>query len=259
MSAVIPCTPCCPTTQTVNVPGAQGFNGADGTNGSNAFTATSAQFTVTDGTAQTIQVLSSAWIAVGELLFISDGTHKGTFQVTAVPTTTSVTVAFLSYPLDTAVPFTMALAAVVTPTGQKFTPGTPKNLVGTGTVAVTSATTQLNVASNPPTWTIPDTHTYIIFSRAKFDSTGLTYAGTTALTLKLRRTNNTPADLLSIVWTFPAAPVQNQSILALTLPPLFYTPAQVNDVIELWGATAADPTAGALNCKETYLGGFQLF
>lgn len=96
MAAAIPqlpdcCTPCS-VPETVAVPGPQGppgVNGTNGTNGINAFTATTANFTMpAEGGSVTVNVGNSQWATIGQIVYVQTA---GYMQVTAKPTTTSLT------------------------------------------------------------------------------------------------------------------------------------------------------------------------
>jgi len=78
--------------------GLGGFNGTNGTNGVNAFTTLTALFTqpnefpASPNTA-TISVGNSAWIALGQNIYIS---QAGYYEVTSIVSSTSITVSLLS-------------------------------------------------------------------------------------------------------------------------------------------------------------------
>jgi len=129
MSAALPVgnqcivpSPCDP--QIVDIPGAPGSPGTDGNSGSNgisAFTITTASFVMpAEGGNVTVPVLSSAWMVVGEPLFVL---VAGTFKVVAIPDGISVTLKNLkdtsaSAYMGNAAPTTVISASSgVTPTG----------------------------------------------------------------------------------------------------------------------------------------------
>jgi hypothetical protein len=133
MSATSPCIPCCPTPQSVNVPGAPGGNGTNGTNGVNAFTLTAADFTVPAiGGSVTVTVANSTWMVIGQILIM---TGPANFLITAIPSTTTVTLTFLGYPGDVA-------PAVAILTGTKVSPA---GLRGGSTFLYTSTAANLSL------------------------------------------------------------------------------------------------------------------
>lgn len=141
MPATTVCVPCCPTVQSVNVPGIQGADGADATNGVNAFALyTGANTTVpaNPGDSATFAVDSSAWMVVGQIIIAAiTATTWAHFQVTALPTTTSVTLEYLGYPGD--VPGGTALL-----TGTKFGVA---GMRGGGSVYITSTAVNLSATA----------------------------------------------------------------------------------------------------------------
>ena len=141
------CTPC-PSVPAVNVPG------SPGTNGINAFTNTTAAFALPAQPAQNatclVPVLSTLWMAVGQIVFISDGTNMGTFQVVSVPASapfTSASLMFLQYPGDSAPGTTVASGAMVTPAGVQSGIPIPVGVAGGGTGATAPAPARSNLGA----------------------------------------------------------------------------------------------------------------
>lgn len=97
-----PCTPC-----------------ADGDPGVNAYTTltSSSSIPVVVGNSTTYAVANSAWMAIGQKIFVSDGTNQGTFDVLSLPGSTSVELTWLQYPDDSAGGSALASGAIVTPAG----------------------------------------------------------------------------------------------------------------------------------------------
>lgn len=121
MSAPSNCDCRCETPEIVTIPGSpgdNGQNGANGTNGTNAFTFLTAELTIpTVGNTVIASVAVSSWMALGQVVIVSDGTKKGHFEVTALPSSTSVTLKFLEYPGDSVATTNIANAAKVSPAG----------------------------------------------------------------------------------------------------------------------------------------------
>lgn len=120
------CTPCSGI-QTVQVPGAIGSSGADGADGAdgvNAYTYTSAQFTMPNTADNapadevTITVLNTAWMVVGQILFVQGA---GYMEVVAILNSTSVTLANLEDATTGTYAPNSAFGAVV-PAGSKVSP-----------------------------------------------------------------------------------------------------------------------------------------
>ena len=125
MSATLSCCNTCATVETVNVPGPEAAAGVDGSNGINAYTHTTANLTPipAEGDPITIAVDSSAWMVVGQIVIVGDGlpsvgeTGWGHFQVTGIPSATSVTLEFLNYSGDEVAGGTLLSGCTVSPAG----------------------------------------------------------------------------------------------------------------------------------------------
>lgn len=247
MSAIAPCVPCCATSTPVQIPGVEGLPGIDGANGVSAFTATTSPKVLQAVNAtQTFDVLNSDWMAIGEFLFVSDGTDWGTFQVTAIPTSTSVTLKFLGRPGDASPGVTIDAAAVVTPTGAMFSTPAPTSKYGSGTVYEMTATpAQLAVGTNPPTITLPATGNFLLYAMANIKFLSVTWAANHTADVHIRRTNNTPADLApAMTLTTPIITTITDEFGLFNLPPIYYAGTS-GDVLELWGSLSAVPDNNA--------------
>ncbi len=121
MSAPENANPCCSTAKTTQYPGVAGDKGDAGTNGINAFTLLSSALVLptspTD--ALTASVADSTWMAVGEVIFFSDGTNFAHVRVTSKPSAASVSGVFLRYPGNAADGVSIGIGAIVTPSGIK--------------------------------------------------------------------------------------------------------------------------------------------
>ena len=111
----MPTTTCCNTcdeTQTINVPGSAG---------SNAYTTTTGAVTVAAaGNTTTVNVGSTAWMAIGQKVFVSDGTKMVTFEVQSIGGSTSFVGEFMGY-VDDSASGTIASGAAVVPSGAQST------------------------------------------------------------------------------------------------------------------------------------------
>lgn len=140
MSATAPCIPgCCSTTQTVNVPGSEGDDGLDGSDGQNAWTLTTSLFTVPAvGDTVTIPVLSSLWMAIGQVLVVN-GTY---FKVISKASATTFLGQNLGYSGSVAPAGTIAAGSTISPAGSlaAVQPCFAANLNGVDQTAVVTAT-----------------------------------------------------------------------------------------------------------------------
>ena len=138
------CNPC-PSVTAVNVPG------SPGTNGLNAFTSTTATLTLPAQNANVIvSVAETRWMAVGQIVFASDGIHTGTFQVVSVPAAapfTTATLQFLYYSTDSAPATVIASGATLTPAGVETSLSFPIPVANGGTGAANAATARSNLGA----------------------------------------------------------------------------------------------------------------
>lgn len=105
------------------MPGSAGSNGSQGdpgTNGVNAYTVTTDAITLPASPGPVTlpaTFATTAWMAVGQVIFISDGTNWAHFQVLTLPSTTSATLEWLDYENDAVATTVIATAAKVSPSG----------------------------------------------------------------------------------------------------------------------------------------------
>lgn len=141
MSQANPPLGACPTPVTTDVPGTAGVN---------AFTTTTAPFTVPAlGANIQLSVVSTAWIAVGQALFITavGNTAIGYFTVISVDSATLVTVQYINTPQNTQAGATANNPAIVTPAGAPGSSGlsNPVTIAQGGTNATTKSGAQTNL------------------------------------------------------------------------------------------------------------------
>jgi hypothetical protein len=121
----------------------------------------------------------------------------------------------------------------------------------TGTVyTLTNTAAALDFGTTDPSITIPYAGTWMITARVQLAFTGATVVAETA-TLKLRRTNNTAADLTSgsTIIDLPAATTLTSTYGVVQLPPVFYTTAFANDVVTIFGNVSATLGAGTITAE----------
>jgi hypothetical protein len=253
MPATTSCSPCCAETQTVNVPGVEGpagTDGANGVNGENASTITTADFAVPNvGNSVVVDVEDSGWMVVGQIV-ITEG--PANFIVATIPDSISVELTFLGYAGDVAPATNVVTGARVSPSGlaQEITDA---SVYAAGTAySLTATSAALTFGTTSPTLVIPAAGTWMLFSSVRYDYTGATFAASEAVTTKLRRTNNTAADLTngSVGWQTDIITTLSYTAIQATLGPVIYTTANANDSISIFGDVANLPSAGSLDAVE---------
>lgn len=123
MSAIGDCSCACPIPAPVNIPGTAGKDGTGtkGADGIDAFTITTQSVNLPPaiGNNVTFPVANSMWMAIGQNIFISDGTNVGNFQVQSLPGITSVVLKWLGYTGDSPANTPIGSGATVSPSGIK--------------------------------------------------------------------------------------------------------------------------------------------
>ena len=262
MSVPKQCCAPCPDVQTINVPGAEGVPGTDGTNGVNginAFTVTTADFVVplnNGADPVTITVGNSAWAVPGQKIFIEGA---GFFECVSKPTTTSMTLVYLDYEGNTNTGNTITAGAGVSPGGNQgpnatLLPGISSYVLG-GSQSLTNSSVQLLSLS-----VTLAAKTYLIMATCRLDFVVATFSAAEEVTLKLRETNNGPADLANAIAgaNTGTTTLDSRTFETIVIPPTIYA-AAAGDVVELFGLVAATPYSGALKAIEGSILAIPLF
>ncbi len=127
-----------------------------------------------------------------------------------------------------------------------------KTAYGIGTVyTVTNASAAIVMGTTSPTITIDSPGTYLLIARARFENVGATFAASRLLTLKLNRTNNTPADLTNAtsLYNTPIITTLTSSLTELNIMAT-YTTTNTDDVVVLSTLIGTVPSAGSLTVNE---------
>lgn len=139
----------------------------------------------------------------------------------------------------------------------KMTPKVGSNMVksvyAAGTAyQLTNTAALANLGTTPASITLDTPGTYLIFARLRLDYTGATFAAVRTVTAKLRRINNTAADL-----TNASAGLKTSIITALTytagdinIPPVVYTTDRSDDNIQIFASVDTVPSAGSMDVVE---------
>lgn len=248
---------------------------SNGTNGVNAFTVTTADFVVPAiGATVAITVGNSSWITIGQNVFVEDA---GYFEVTAKSDSTHFTGQYLDVADNTHATENIVAGAGVSPSGADLANPLTVSRGGTGATGVQTALNNLGVGTTPlsvyaggtaysftnaaallnfgttdPSLTISAPGIYLIFARVRVDLTAATFAAVRNLTLKLRRTNNTAADITnsSMGAKTPITTTETFTMGIFDLQPLVYTTTNSDDVLEIWGGLDTVPSAGSLDAVE---------
>jgi hypothetical protein len=255
----------------VNVPGAAGADGAVGAPGSDgfsAFTVTTAPFSLPTALSNvTVPVANSSWMTPGQNVFISDGTNLANFKVVSLPSSSAVVLEYLDYTGDSSTGATINTGAGVSPSGLAGATGAAgaagSTVVGaisaqvgmTQALALTGSNPNVQVGTVTKTLAASAGKTYLLFARCRFDYVGATFAATQIINFKLRRTNNTAADISSAVGNMQTAIITTLSYTAgqIVIVAIPYTTAGVSDVIIPCATIDVLPSAGSVEAVECSL------
>jgi hypothetical protein len=125
-----------------------------------------------------------------------------------------------------------------------------------GTVYTLTATNaKIDFGTTDPSLTITAPGTYALHGFAKVQVNGATFAANQTVTVLIRRTNNTPANITNsgTTWFLPTMTTLTQTIALIQMKEIFYTTANSDDVLELWADVSALPSAGTVTIEAASL------
>ena len=117
-----------------------------------------------------------------------------------------------------------------------------------GTVyALTNSAAALDFGTTDPAIVIANAGTYLIYGQVNLAYTGATVVAETA-TIKVRRTNNTAADLSAVVvLDLPVSTTLTHTYGIFQIPPFVYTTSATDDAVTLFGNVSAALGAGTID------------
>lgn len=137
---------------------------------------------------------------------------------------------------------------------------TPLTVYAAGTsYQLTNTPAAVTLGTTSPALTIDAAGIYLILANARVDYNGATFAAVRTGTLKLRRTNNTAADLISRSFLTDIITTLSYTLGVIPIPPLIYTTTNSNDAIALYGDISVVPTAGSLDVSQAEIVAVRLF
>ena len=127
--------------------------------------------------------------------------------------------------------------------------------------SLTATSAALDFGTTDPVVTIDKAGTYAIRGKVTLNYTGATFAASRTVTLKLRRTNNTAADLTNGTTTVLTAIVTTvtATFMVVELPEVLYTTANTNDAITIFADVSVVPTAGSLQAASASIVASRLY
>ena len=245
-------------------PGTNGTDGADGTNGidgKNAYSVLTDIMAVplTAGGTVTADVDTAEWMVVGQLVIVGQGPGAvlpfpgpATFTVTSFPSTTSVVLTWLEYPGDVGGGVAISAGAIVSlsfPMPDLDT--VSAYAVGTA-YSVTAVSLPLTFGTTSPIVTIDKPGTWLIMARVRWDYNGATFGTERTVFTRLRRMNNTSAELTNSLteWITETVTTESRTALFQQMPPVIYTTANSDDSVTILSSVSVVPSVGSLDAVE---------
>ncbi len=127
--------------------------------------------------------------------------------------------------------------------------------------SLTATPALLAFGTTSPSITLNSAGTYLLKAKVNLKYNGATFAANRTVTLKLRRTNNTAADITnsSTALTTGIVTLITETFAVVELPDVVYTTSNNNDIIEVWGSIDVVPTAGSLDAVEASIIAIKLY
>lgn len=126
----------------------------------------------------------------------------------------------------------------------------------TGTnYTLTNASAAVTFGTTSPSLTITATGQWIISAGVTVEYVGATFAANQTVPVKLRRTNNTAADLASAAITGTTAIITTLTFtpFCLTIPDVSYTTSNTNDAIAIFAHVSTLPGAGSIQISNAWI------
>lgn len=134
--------------------------------------------------------------------------------------------------------------------GYPYNPNAPLSVYGAGTAyVVTNVSAVVDMGTTDPTLVISAIGSWALRAWINLKFNGATFAAVKAVTIKLRRTNNTAADVTgsTAVFTVPIVTTVDHTAGFIHLPEVIYTTALATDSISIFIDVATAPSAGSLD------------
>ena len=132
------------------------------------------------------------------------------------------------------------------------TSANPLSVVAAGTTySLTGSMAAVDFGTTDPILTINAPGTYLIIAYAEVLYSGATFAASKTVTLKLRRTNNTAADVGGSVVTAKTDVVTTKTATLSNISwSCVYTTTNATDIIQMFGGLENTPSAGSVDIEE---------
>lgn len=132
---------------------------------------------------------------------------------------------------------------------------------GSGTAySLTATAAAINLGTDDPAIVLGAAGTYLLLATVQLEAAGATVVAETAA-LKLRRTNNTAADITSspVAIDLPVMATLTHTLGIYALPPVIYTTANDDDAVTIFGNVSVLLGAGAITVSDANIVAIRLY
>lgn len=136
------------------------------------------------------------------------------------------------------------------------------SVYGAGTAYTLTATSAaVDMGTTDPVIVINKAGTYLIQARVNYQLVGATFAANRTITTKLRRTNNTAADVTNSSTAIGSGVITTITgpLGVIELPAVLYTTTAITDSITLYADVSVLPLAGTLVITEASIVAVRLY
>lgn len=118
--------------------------------------------------------------------------------------------------------------------------------------SLTTTAAQVTVNGTDAKLTVPGTGQWLLRGRVNLKYNGATFAANRTVTIKLRRTNNTAADVTNATCTVITGVVTTitETFMVVEIPESYYTTVNTDDEIAVYASIDTLPSAGSLDITE---------
>ena len=131
-----------------------------------------------------------------------------------------------------------------------------------GTVySLTNSSALCHFGTTDPAITLNKAGTYAIYWGGAAKANAATFAASQTATFKLRRTNNTAADINAATgfFTLPIMTTLTTHAGTIPAPCVIYTTTNTTDIIQLWGVLSATPSSGSIDVNQAWIMAVKLY
>jgi hypothetical protein len=132
----------------------------------------------------------------------------------------------------------------------------PLSVYATGTAyTLTAVNAKVDFGTTDPALVITQPGTYMLTGSVKIALVGATFAANQTVTVLIRRTNNTPANIANTTFTYtvPIVTTITQTLAIVNLNEVHYATVNADDNLEIWADVSATPSVGSIQISAAHV------